>query len=312
MVSLPDAVGRSSDDGAWARMWDEAPSSDDPVQSLQPAVTLAVPAIARVVDCLLGGKDNFQVDRDRAGEALAADPRIRQVVVEDRRFRLRAVRHLVRECGITQFVDIGAGLPTAENVHQVAQRHDPEARVVYVDRDPIVVAHGQALLAVNERVVVVQADLRDPRGVLDHPEVGGLIDLSRPVGVLLAPVLQFLSDADRPERVMEAIRAALAPGSHLVVSHACAEARPREAEGVMDVYRTVVPSATTRERERIAAFFGDFTLIEPGLTWVPAWRPDGITPPGPADRIWHLGGVARKPEPGRQLRSIARADGEQP
>src|SRR5262249_35679081 len=162
--------------------------------------------------------------------------------------------------------------------HEVAQRHNPKARVLYVDHDPIVVAHGQALLAVNERVAVVQADLRDPRGILSHPEITRLIDLNRPVGVLLTPVLQFLSDADRPEQVMRTIREALAPGSHLVVSHACAEARPREAEGVMDVYRTVVPSATTRERGRIAAFFGDFALTEPGLTWVPAWRPDSIRP----------------------------------
>ena len=297
MLPHPDGVGRSSGGGASAHVWDETPSSYDPVHRLQPVVTLAVPAIARVVDCLLGGKDNFQVDRDRAAEALAADPCIGKIVVEDRRFRLRAVRHLVRECGVTQFIDIGSGLPTAENVHQVAQQHDPKARVVYVDHDPIVVAHGQALLAVNERVAVVQADLRDPSGILGHPAVTRVIDLNRPVGVLLAPVLQFLSDADRPEQVMAMIRAALAPSSHLVVSHACAEARPREAEGVMDVYRTVVPSATTREREHIAAFFGDFALTEPGLTWVPAWRPDGITPPGPADRIWHLGGVARKQGP---------------
>lgn len=297
VVPHPDGVGRSSDGAAWARICDETASSYEAVQCVPPVVTLAVPAIARVVDCLLGGKDNFQVDRDRAAEALAADPCIGQIVVEDRRFRLRAVRHLVRECGVTQFIDIGSGLPTAENVHQVAQQHDPKARVAYVDHDPIVVAHGQALLAVNERVVVVQADLRDPSGILGHPRVTRLIDLNRPVGVLLAPVLQFLSDADRPEQVTGTIREALAPGSHLVVSHACAEARPREAEGVMDVYRTVVPSATTRERECIAAFFGDFALTDPGLTWVPAWRPDGITPLRPADRIWHLGGVARKQSP---------------
>jgi SAM-dependent methyltransferase len=291
----PRDAGRVSDGNSRTRVRGEAQSWHEPAHRLQPAVTLAVPAIARVIDCLVGGKDNFQVDRERADEALAVDPCVGQVIVEDRRFRLRAVRHLVRECGVDQFVDIGTGLPTTENVHQVAQRHDPDARVVYVDHDPIVVAHGQALLAVNQHVAVVQADLRDPGGILG--QVTRLIDLSRPVGVLLAPVLQFLSDTDRPEQVMRTIREALPPGSHLVVSHACAEARPREAEGVMDVYRTVVPSATIRERGRIAAFFGDFVLTEPGLTWVSAWRPDGITPPGRADRIWHLGGVARKPGP---------------
>jgi SAM-dependent methyltransferase len=292
----PHDARHVSDGSSRTRARGEAQAWREPVHRPQPAVTLAVPAIARVIDCLVGGKDNFQVDRECAAEALAVDPRAGRVVVEDRRFRLRAVRHLAGECGVNQFIDIGTGLPTTENVHQVAQRHDPEARVVYVDHDPIVVAHGQALLAVNERIAVVQADLRDPSAILGHPEVGRLIDWNRPVGVLLAPVLHFLSDADRPEQVMRTIREALPPGSHIVISHACAEARPQEAEGVMDVYRTVVPSATERDRERIAAFFGDFVLAEPGLTWVPAWRPDGITL-GSADRIWHLGGVARKPGP---------------
>ncbi|MEU6036102.1 SAM-dependent methyltransferase [Actinomadura sp. NPDC047616] len=268
-----------------------------PIRDPGPTMAWAAPSIARVVDCLLGGKDNFRADRERAAEALAADPRLRQVVVENRRFSRRAVRYLARECGVRQFVDIGTGLPAAENTHDIAQDHDASAQVLYVDNDPIVVAHGQALLAENDRIGVVQADLRDPGALLDHPVFTRLIDLDEPVAVLLTPVLQFLSDADRPEEVMRTVRDALPPASHLVLSHACPEACPERVERVMDVYRSVVPSATARERERIAGFFGDFEFAEPGLTWVSSWRPDIAVPPRVAERVWQLGGVARKPGP---------------
>ncbi|GLY80637.1 SAM-dependent methyltransferase [Actinoallomurus iriomotensis] len=270
--------------------------ADGPIRAPRPTVTWAAPSIARVVDCLLGGKDNFRVDRERAAAALAADPRIRQVIVENRRFARRAVQYLVRECGVTQFVDIGFGLPAAENAHHIAQRDDAGARVLYVDNDPIVVAHGQAMLAENDRVRVVGADLRDPAGILGHPEFTRLIDLDEPVAVLLTPVLQFLSDADRPEEIVRTIRDALAPGSHLVISHACPETRPGQVGRVMDVYRSIVSSATARERERITGFFGDFSLAEPGLTWLPSWRPDLAVPHRVAERVWQLGGVARKPD----------------
>ncbi|GAA4614930.1 SAM-dependent methyltransferase [Actinoallomurus liliacearum] len=247
-----------------------------------------------MIDCLLDGKDNFKVDRERAREAVRADPAIRQIAIEDRRFTRRVVRHLVSECGIEQFVQIGVGFPAAENVHQVAQGVAPNARVVYVDNDPIVIAHGQALLTENDHIKVIGADLRDPGGLLGHPELMQLIDLREPVAILLTSVLHFISDDDRPDEVMDTIRAALAPGSYLAISHACSDIHPDKVNGVMNAYRGANPSATARGREPITRFFGDFDVISPGVVWIPAWNPEGPVDPTAAERIWHIGGIARK------------------
>ncbi|MEV0401138.1 SAM-dependent methyltransferase [Actinoallomurus sp. NPDC050550] len=267
---------------------------DPPIRTSHPQVTAATASIARVIDHLLDGKDNFKVDRECAREAIEADPAIRRITIENRRFSQRVVRHLAREFGIEQFVDIGVGLPAAENVHQVAQSIAPKARVVYVDNDPIVIAHGQALLTENDRVKVINADLRNPDGILSHPDFIRLIDLREPVAILLTPVLQFISDSERPNEVMETIRAALAPGSYLAISHACPDFYPDKVNGVMDAYRKAIPSATARTRERITSFFGDFVITHPGLAWIPAWKPEGQITPSAAERTWHIGGIARK------------------
>lgn len=258
-------------------------------------MTSATASIARVIDFLLDGKDNFKVDRERAREAIEADPAIRQITIENRRFSRRVVRHLASDCGIEQFVEVGVGLPAAENVHQVARYVIPNARVAYVDNDPIVVAHGQALLTENDRIKVINADLRSPEGILSHPELIKLIDLSKPVAMLLTPVLHFISDDDRPDEIMDTIRAALAPGSYLAISHACPEVHPDEVDGVMKVYRSAVPSATARDRERIMRFFGDFDIVSPGIVWIPSWNPEISMTPAAAERVWHIGGIARKP-----------------
>jgi SAM-dependent methyltransferase len=255
----------------------------------------SLPSVARVCDCLVGGKDNFMVDRRAAAELIAADPAMPDLVVENRWFSRRVVRHLVAECGITQFIEVGVGLPAGENVHHVTQRHDPAARVVYVDHDPIVVAHGQAVLAENDRIKVVKADLCGPERMLGNLDLRRVIDLSRPVAVLLTPVLAFVRDSDDPGGIVARIRNALAPGSYLALSHACAEARPAQVRGVAEVFRDIGSPCTARSRARIRGFFGDFHLTEPGLTWIAAWRPEKPVGREAAERLWYLGGLARKP-----------------
>jgi hypothetical protein len=245
-------------------------------------------------DYLLDGKDNLSVDRERADEAVRADPLFPRIIRENRAFLGRVVRFLATECGIDQFLDIGTGLPTQDNVHEIAQRINPDAHVVYVDNDPVVLAHGRALLASNDRTTVVQADLRDPQAILNHPDVRRLIDFDRPVGLLLLAILHFVPDADEPHNILNELRAALPKGSYLALTHGSADLRPDVVHRVEEIYARTASPALARSRERVSAFFGDFQMAEPGLVWVPWWRPE-IEPAQDSDLVWFLGGVARKP-----------------
>src|SRR6266498_1582061 len=173
---------------------------------------------ARMYDYYLGGKDNFPADREAADQALAASPAVRDMARQNRAFLQRVVRFLARDAGIRQFIDIGAGLPTQGNVHEIAQAITPDARVVYVDNDPIVVVHSDALLA-GHNTTAIKADLREPNVILEHPEVREVIDLDQPVAVLLVAVLHFLQDADDPVGVVARLRDAMAAGSYLAISH---------------------------------------------------------------------------------------------
>ncbi|MBO0820739.1 MAG: SAM-dependent methyltransferase [Nocardiopsaceae bacterium] len=254
--------------------------------------------IARVYDWWLGGSHNFPADQDLARAIIAVSPVTRAGIRDNRAFLGRAVRYLAAEAGIRQFLDIGSGIPTAQNVHQIAQRTAPGSRVVYVDNDDIAVAHSKLILDGDPDAVAVQADLRDPAAILAHPETRRLVDFTRPVAVLLVSVLHFVPDGDDPEGVLAALRDALAPGSYLVVTHACRDADPGLSATVENVYNSRVDGrTTTRTRDQIARFFGDFRLVEPGLTWLREWRPDpGQTrAPGPSAGNWALAGVARKP-----------------
>src|SRR5581483_6506441 len=172
-----------------------------------------IPSVARMYDYYLGGKDNFAADRQAAEQVIAAMPYVLQFTRANRAFLARAVTLMARQ-GVRQFLDLGSGLPTQENTHEVAQRVAEESRVVYVDNDPIVLTHARALLAGNDRTVVVQADLRDPRGVLDHPDVRGTLDLDRPVGVLLLAMLHFVTDDELASSIVTQLREALAGGSY--------------------------------------------------------------------------------------------------
>jgi SAM-dependent methyltransferase len=245
-------------------------------------------------DYLLGGKDNLGVDRERAEEAVKVDPLLPRVVRENRDFLGRVVAFLADECGVDQFLDIGTGLPTQDNVHQIAQRVNPRAHVVYVDKDPVVLAHGRALLASDEKTTVIQADLRDPRSILDHPDVRAYIDFGRPVALLLVAILHFVADADDPYSIVAELRRALPSGSYLAISHGSADLRPDVVHRVEEIYSRTASPAVARSHEQVSRFFGDFEMVEPGLVWVPWWRPESAPAPD-SDLVWFLGGVARKP-----------------
>ncbi|HZB29524.1 MAG TPA: SAM-dependent methyltransferase [Streptosporangiaceae bacterium] len=251
-----------------------------------------IPHPARVYDYWLGGKNNFAADREVAEKTLAVAPETSQSARSNRAFLRRAVR-LAAEAGVHQFLDIGSGLPTMENTHEVAQKTAPTARVVYVDNDPIVSAHGRALLADSGSTTVVQADLRDPDSIVRHDEVRRLVDLDRPVALLLLGILHFIADEDDPYGIVERLRASLVPGSYLIFSHLTGDADPIKAEEAMDVWRRSPGTPPTlRDRAQVERFFGDFDILAPGIVPPDQWRPepDGDAP----DRFWLWAGVGIK------------------
>ncbi|WP_228642397.1 SAM-dependent methyltransferase [Microtetraspora sp. AC03309] len=259
------------------------------------------PNVARVYDYMLGGKDNFAADRQVAEMTLRIASDARQLARFNREFIRRVVHYLAGEAGIRQFLDIGSGLPARENVHQIAQSIAPKARVVYVDNDPMVLAHSRAVLATTRTTSVVAADLRRPSEIIEHPDVRRLIDFSEPVGLLLFAVLHHLGDRDDPAGVTARLRTALPPGSHLAISHLHnpGPARPgtaRRAAMVQKLFNEKLGSGRWRTRQEILTYFGDLELVEPGLVPLTEWRPS------PMDRaeqsVMHhgaLGGLARKP-----------------
>jgi SAM-dependent methyltransferase len=262
---------------------------------VSPEIDTTTANVARIYDYWLGGKDNFEADRVAARKVLTQMPGQRQSALENRRFLRRAVRFLTAEAGIDQFLDIGVGLPTQGAVHEVAHEINPRSRVAYVDYDPVVVAHGNALLATPDQSVVVQADIRRPGELLANPVIRGHLDFGRPVAVLLLAIMHFVTDEDDPAAVAAALRDALAPGSYLVLTTICQELLPDKAAAARakDVYQQAGQPITARSAAEIRGFFGDFELVEPGLVPKHAWRPE--TGPAAADPSdISLGGVARK------------------
>ncbi len=235
---------------------------------------------ARIYDALLGGKDNFPADRAAAHAILNVAPQARQGASENRAFLQRAVRFLAAEAGIGQFLDIGTGLPTQGNVHQVAHAVTADARVVYVDHDPVVHAHADALLANHTTTIAVLADLREPEAILGHPQVRRLLDFTRPVAVLLVAVVHFIRDEEDPAGIVAKLRDAMAPGSYLVLSHATADFHPELAAKVTEVYRQASAPLVPRTGSEIRRLFEGFELVAPGLVEPAAWRPDGPVSPG--------------------------------
>jgi SAM-dependent methyltransferase len=262
---------------------------------VSPQIDTTTANVARMYDYWLGGKDNFEADRVAAEKVLTQMPGQRRSVLENRRFLRRAVGFLAAEAGIDQYLDIGVGLPTQGAVHEVAQEVNPRSRVAYVDYDPAVVAHGNALLATPDQSVVVQEDVRRPGELLANPVIRGHIDFGRPVAVLVLAIMHFVSDEDDPAAIMACLREALAPGSYLVLTHICLELLPDKAAAARakDVYQKAGQPIKARSTEEIRGFFGDFELVEPGLVPKHAWRPPtGTAAADPSDIS--LGGVARK------------------
>jgi hypothetical protein len=248
-----------------------------------PGFDITTPNVARIYDYLLGGKDHFAADRAAADKIAEFVPDIKGVTRDGRAFLIRAVRYLAGEAGIRQFLDLGAGLPTQQNVHEVAQKIAPDARVVYVDYDPVVCAHARALLAGADGVGVVQADLRQPARVLDDPATRTLLDFSHPVAVLAFAALHFVADDERPHEIVRAYRDQLVPGSHLAIQHAMTVAPEEDPEKIVERTKSVYSNSSAglhpRSHAEIARFFDGFDLLEPGLVWLSEWRPDPGTPP---------------------------------
>jgi SAM-dependent methyltransferase len=236
-------------------------------------VDLSTPSVARVYDYYLGGTHNFEVDREFARKVLALYPDGRRIGQANRAFLHRALRYLLGQ-GVRQFIDLGAGIPTMANVHETVQAEAPGARVVYVDHDPVAVAHSELILRGNDGTRVLRADLRDPASVLDSAEVGGWLDRSQPVGVLMLAVLHFVSEDEQPEQLLRQYRDRLASGSYLVVSHAAPVERPAEAEQVAELYQKRADPLTYRSSARVEELFDGWQLVPPGVVWMPQWRPD--------------------------------------
>ncbi|MFB4302995.1 SAM-dependent methyltransferase [Actinomadura sp. NTSP31] len=255
-------------------------------------IDVATPHIARIYDYWLGGKDNFASDRAAAEQVMLATPTIKPGVTANRAFLSRAVRHMVGE-GVAQFLDIGTGIPTANNTHMVAQDADPKSRVVYVDNDPIVLVHARALLSgVTAPTSFVDADLRDTGRILE--EAARLLDFDRPVGLLLIAVLHCVPDDDDPRGIVRTLLDALAPGSFLAITHPGIDQLPEQMAAAEDALTKAMGFRVTfRTHEGVSAFFSGLDLLDPGVVPLQDWRPAPDALPTATTGMW--GGVARKP-----------------
>ncbi|MGI5452335.1 SAM-dependent methyltransferase [Streptomyces sp. CA-249302] len=252
-------------------------------------------SVARMYDAMLGGQHNFAIDREAVAAFSAIDPQVRTLARANRAFLGRAVRFLAA-AGVRQFIDLGSGIPTQGNVHEVAQSASPGARVVYVDNDPVAVAHSGSLLADNPDAAIVDADIRRPADILAAPQVRKLIDFEQPVAVLMNAILHFVSPEEDPAGIVTAFRDAVPVGSWLAMSHGTNQDRPDTAAAVGQLYRARAASPVTpRSHDEILGLFDGFDLAEPGLVHVPLWRPDpdDVIPDNPTD-YWVYVGVGRK------------------
>jgi hypothetical protein len=231
------------------------------------------PSAARMYDYYLGGAHNFGVDRELASQVLALFPDGPMMAQANRSFLHRAVRTML-DAGVRQFLDVGSGIPTSGNVHEIAQQAAPGAKVLYVDHDPVAVAHSELMLRGNPDADVLQGDLRRPAEILESSQLRGVLDLSQPVGILLIAVLHFVSDDDRPGDILAGLRDAVAPGSHLAVSHGTGVGRTTATmDQLAEIYRATATPLTYRDHDQVRELFAGWELLDPGVVWVPEWRP---------------------------------------
>jgi len=261
---------------AAARLKHQPPErKEQEVPRMTAGASARMPNVARIYDFLLGGKENNEEDRRAAEQLLEAVPDAAVAAWDNREFLGRAVRFLAAEAGIRQFLDIGTGLPTRGNVHSIAQQIVPDARVAYVDNDPVVVLHARALLRKQPNVLVIEGDLRDPGEILANPTLRTFINFDEPVGVLLVAVLHFLRDVDNPRDAVSKLKDAMAPGSFLVLSHVTGDDLPPEAtKRARTLYEQATAPGTARTRREILRFFNGLNLVRPGLVNVASWRAD--------------------------------------
>ena len=269
------------------------PGDDD-----TPSVELRtdVPHPARIYDFLLGGKDNFPVDREASLEIAAVWPNLPKSMRANRTFMQRVTQYLAAEQGIRQFLDIGTGLPTSPNLHEVAQAVDPASRVVYVDNDPMVLVHARALLtsAPEGRTTYIDADLHDPQAILNAATLRNTLDLDRPVALSLIAVLQFVTDEDEAHAIIDGLMKHLAPGSFLALSTVTADSAPEEVTRGIDAYAARGIPERIRDRAEVELLFGDLELVDPGVCLVHRWHPDAESAAVPDEHVHMHGGVARK------------------
>ena len=254
-----------------------------------------IPSAARIYDYLLGGKDNYPADRAVAESMIAQLPNVRLAVQWNRAFLRRVVRYLVGEAGIRQIIDIGAGLPTAGNTHEIALDACPQTKVVYVDHDPVVLAHARNMLHGVPNTAIIEQDLLAPDEILADPALRNLIDFSQPVAVLLLSILHFVSDDHDPAGLIARLLGPFPTGSHVAISHATPDTVP-EVNDVERVFDEATEQAHVRSRVGVAKLVGGMDIVEPGLAWPPEWRPDpGDQMPANAAESYYCVLVARKP-----------------
>lgn len=262
------------------------------IQEAAAGMDAMVPSPARMYDYLIGGKDNFAVDRAAAQELTSAFPGVRRVARANRGFLVRALWFLAAH-GIRQYIDLGTGFPTSPNVHEVARQVLPDARVVYVDNDAVVTAHNRALRATTPGVVAIHGDIRHPDEILGDPDLLSVIDFAEPVAVLLVAVLHFITPQEDPARIVAAFRDRVAPGSYLVISHGVSDdTSPRVVEKITSAYNGASSPVTPRTAVEVAAFFEGCELVEPGVVDVTRWRPERRTR---SQGLQVAAGVGRKP-----------------
>ncbi|WP_019813864.1 SAM-dependent methyltransferase [Saccharomonospora saliphila] len=255
-----------------------------------------VPTAARVYDVMLDGKDNYSIDRQVAHASLSVMPELKEIALHNRAMLHRIVRYAAAEEGVTQFLDLGSGLPTVGNTHEVAQEANPDSRVVYVDIDPIVLVHGRAILQDNENTRVVTADIRKPREVLDHPDVRALIDFDKPVCVMLCGILHHILDEEDPNGIVAALREAVPSGSLFFITNFTRLGDTPESAELERVLLDQLGTGRVRTPEELARYFDGLELLSPGIVPLPLWRPDELVTDATTVGVRFMtGGLARKP-----------------